>query len=232
MHFWQRQLEFTLSMRTGNGLPRQPSRGKPHRRPAADVNKARRIRSAQGGEGQFIVLPVKVMAACRGRCLTPGTHNGRGAGFWLVAVAEQSKAEGSKGGSLPRSRCPQWPVENSQNSGWEAVQGPQRPRSWDAGAGSCPGPEPLLHGGVSFRLAEPPECWRTALPQVHGGSVLSPVLPSADGTACPGGRGVLGQCAEGSLCAGATLFAALAFRTNREALTLCRPAGNEYLFRP
>ena len=227
--FLQRHPEFTLADVFGNvdysfGSPGEANRtgGLP-----LDVNKVRRIWPCQGGEGHFIARLVK---AGTPRALpAPGTYTAEEE-LWLAAAAEQSKKQkGSKGGKPAKAPDARSARRENSRALREAVQG-RSARSGTAGQGRLHRPRALLPG--RSLLGSISRRWRTALRGAWRQRSAARTL-SADGTACPAGGGVRGQCAEGPFCAGAPSLHSVRRALHQPRSTdPCRPAGNGVPFRP
>ena len=175
--FLQRHPEFALADVLGNVDYTFGSAGEENRTGGLplDVSKVRRIWPCQGGEGHFMARLVK---AGTPRTLPPEGKYTPEEQLWLAAAAEAGKK--SKGKAAKPVKAP--PHPGYRGRGGHPCAEPCRM------AGVCP--------AVFPRAGTASGCGARRRRAAAGGF-------SADGTSCAAGRGVRGQRAKGTLCAGA-----------------------------
>ena len=197
--FLQRHPEFALADVLGNVDYTFGSAGEENRTGglSLDVSKVRRIWPCQGGEGHFMARLVK---AGTPRTLPPEGEYTPEEQLWLAAAAEAGKK--GKGKAKPAKAADARSTRRADSRACrDAVQGTSR-RTRDTGAGEATPAQSLAAWQEFARQYFPctgaaPGCgaWRRCA--AAGGL-------SADGAPCAAGGGVRRQCAEGTLCAGAS----------------------------
>ena len=197
--FLQRHPEFALVDVLGNVDYTFGSAGEENRTGglSLDVSKVRRIWPCQGGEGHFMARLVK---AGTPRTLPPEGEYTPEEQLWLAAAAQAGKKSKGKAAKPAKAADARSTRRADSRACRDAVQGTSR-RTRDTGAGEATPAQSLAAWQEFARQYFPALAQRPAV--VHGGGVLLPIAFPQTGLHVLRAGGVRGQCAEGTLCAGA-----------------------------